>query len=192
MTKESRQRAARLLADAWLAGVTVDFPPELLPTCRAAAYAVQDEMARLLAVDPAKAVVGWKVGATSAGVQKAEGYDGPIPGRIFASTVFQTGAELPQFRCPYAAIEAEIAFRFVVPPRPSKKQVQHRTAWQTMRGDASLLRHHQQPLRATVSNQLGQSSEYVGWHRRQWQWRRGRPGRARVRLAKAGFHATGA
>ena len=121
MTKESSQRAANLLADAWLAGATVDFPPELLPANRAAAYAVQDEMARLLSVDPANAVVGWKVGATSPGVQKAEGYDGPIPGRIFASTVYQTGAELPQSRCPYAAIEAEIAFRFVVPPRPSKK-----------------------------------------------------------------------
>ena len=122
MTRESSQRAASLLADAWLAGATVDFPPELLPANRAAAYAVQDEMARLLAVDPANAVVGWKVGATSPGVQKAEGYDGPIPGRILASTVYQTCAELPQSCCTYAAIEAEIAFRFVVPPRPSKKQ----------------------------------------------------------------------
>ena len=112
-------KAARLLADAWQAGATVDFPPELLPADRAAACAIQDGMARLLAVDPANAVVGWKVGATSPGVQKAEGYDGPIPGRVFASTLYRNRARLPSSRFPAAAVEAEIAFRFVAAPRPA-------------------------------------------------------------------------
>jgi 2-keto-4-pentenoate hydratase len=121
MTKESRQRAARLLADAWLAGATIDLPAALLPADRAAAYAIQDEIARLLAADPANAVAGWKVGATSAGVQKAEGYDGPIPGRVFASMVYASEAELPPSRCSNAAIEAEIAFLFAAAPRMADK-----------------------------------------------------------------------
>ncbi len=114
-------RAARLLADAWLTRSTIDYPPDLLPADRLAAYAIQDEMARLLAADEAHAVVGWKVGATSRGVQKAEGYDGPIPGRIFASTVFESPAQLPASRCPYAKIEAEIAFRFLTTPQPAQR-----------------------------------------------------------------------
>ena len=124
MTQESHQRAARLLADAWLARATIELPTKLLPPDRATAYAIQDEMARLLAAvaesigAPSKqAVVGWKVGATSPGVQKAEGYDGPIPGRIFASTVFASPARLPSALCPYAKVEAEIAFRFRVAPK---------------------------------------------------------------------------
>ncbi len=75
--------AGRLLADAWLAGRTVEFRDELLPDDRAAAYAVQDGMAGILAAKPGNRVVGWKVGATSPGVQRAEGYDGPIPGPDF-------------------------------------------------------------------------------------------------------------
>lgn len=117
MTTATIGRAARLLADAWLAGETVKFPRDLLPEDRAAAYAIQDEMASLLASEPAHAVVGWKVGATSMGVQRAEGYDGPIPGRIFASTVYDSGATVPLLRCRHGAIEVEIAFRFDAAPQ---------------------------------------------------------------------------
>ena len=95
---------------------TVEFPKELLPEDRATAYAIQDEMASMVASDTADAVVGWKVGATSAGVQRTEGYDGPIPGRIFASTVFDSGAMVPLSRCRHGAIEVEIAFRFAAAP----------------------------------------------------------------------------
>lgn len=116
MTTATFGRASCLLADAWLAGETVEFPRELLPKDRAAAYAIQDEMANLVASDPAHEVVGWKVGATSMGVQKAEGYDGPIPGRIFASTVYDSGATVPLSRCRFGAIEVEIAFRFDAAP----------------------------------------------------------------------------
>lgn len=116
--REKIQRAAGLLADAWLAGNTIDLPPQLLPTDRAFAYATQDEMARLLAVDPANRPIGWKVGSTSPGVQSSEGYDGPIPGRIFASTLYASGAAVPLTRCRHAKVEAEVAFRFITnPPR---------------------------------------------------------------------------
>ena len=116
MDRETIRRAGEILADAWLADDTVDFPSELLPSDRDAAYATQDEMARLLAGDPGNLAAGWKVGATSPGVQKAEGYDGPIPGRIFALTVFENGASVPLTRCRDAKVEAEVAFRFLAVP----------------------------------------------------------------------------
>ncbi len=117
MTTATIGRAARLLADAWLAGEAVEFPRELMPEDRTAAYAIQDEMATMVASDTADAVVGWKVGATSAGVHRAEGYDGPIPGRIFASTIYDSGATVPLSRCRHGAIEVEIAFRFDAAPQ---------------------------------------------------------------------------
>ncbi len=112
MARESIRRAGRLLADTWLADETVEFPAQLLPANRDSAYAIQDEMARLLSGDPSYHAAGWKVGATSPGVQKAEGYDGPIPGRIFASTIHKNGASIPLSRCRDAKIEAEVAFQF--------------------------------------------------------------------------------
>ena len=123
MPGESIRRAGRILADTWLADDAVEFPAELLPSDRDAAYAIQDEMARLLADDAANHVAGWKVGATSPGVQKAEGYDGPIPGRILASTIHMNGASVPLTRCRDARIEAEVAFQFQIGPGPGKRSV---------------------------------------------------------------------
>ena len=117
MEEESNLSAGRLLADAWMAAKTIDLPFELVPVHRDEAYATQDEMVRVLAVDPDNKVVGWKVGATSSGVQEAEGYDGPIPGRVIASTIYENRASIPPGRCQGAKVEAEIAFRFVTPPR---------------------------------------------------------------------------
>lgn len=116
MDEEHYRQAGRLLAKAWLEETTIDMPAELLPEDREAAYATQDEMAQQLAIEPANSAVGWKVGATSLGVQKAEGYDGPIPGRIFASSVYGNGATVSHTRCLHAKAEAEIAFRFVSAP----------------------------------------------------------------------------
>ena len=95
MANESYRGAGRVLAEAWLAAKTIDLPTDLLPVDRDEAYATQDEMARLLAVDPENKVVGWKVGATSSGVQEAEGYDGPIPGRVIASTIYKNCSSIP-------------------------------------------------------------------------------------------------
>ena len=120
MAGESIRRAGRILADTWLADETVDLPFELLPPDRDSAYATQDEMAGLLAVDPSNRAAGWKVGATSPGVQKAEGYDGPIPGRILASTIRIGGASVPLTRCRDAKVEAEVAFQFKSAPGRKK------------------------------------------------------------------------
>ena len=112
MARESIRCAGRILAETWLADDAVVLPSELHPPDRDSAYATQDEMTTLLAVDPSHRAAGWKVGATSPGVQKAEGYDGPIPGRILASTIRINGASFPLTRCRDAKVEAEVAFQF--------------------------------------------------------------------------------
>lgn len=114
--RESYRRAALVLAEAWTGDKTVNFQAELLPRDRVEAYAVQDEMACLLTADGANALAGWKVGATSPGVQRAEGYDGPIPGRIIAATVYGSGSRVPLARCHNANVEVEVAFRFGAAP----------------------------------------------------------------------------
>lgn len=125
MDRETVRRAGEILAEAWLVDGAVDFPSELLPSDRDAAYAVQDEMARLLPEAPSLRAAGWKVGATSPGVQEAEGYDGPIPGRIFASTVFEDAASVPLARCRNAKVETEVAFRFMAAPHLNNVRFTH-------------------------------------------------------------------
>ena len=56
--------------------------------------------------------VGWKIGAASQDIRRAEGVPGPSPGRIYEGTVFSTGASLgPEYFINYRNIECEFAFR---------------------------------------------------------------------------------
>lgn len=55
--------------------------------------------------------VGWKVGAASEDVRRAEGLPGPSPGRIYRHTVFPSGAQLPRdLFINYRNCECEFAF----------------------------------------------------------------------------------
>ncbi len=105
------------LAEAWQACGVVDIGAEILPVDREGAYLVQDKMAAALEREFGETVAGWKVGATSVGVQRAEGYDGPIPGRIFGATVYRDGAVVPRGRLQQASVEAEVGFRFGSEPK---------------------------------------------------------------------------
>ncbi len=65
---------------------------------------------------------GWKIGAASVEVQKAEGVPGPAPGQLRRDAIFQSPARLPaalfiNYRCS----ECEFAFRMAddLPPRPA-------------------------------------------------------------------------
>ena len=109
-------RAAAALAEAWFECREVDLAGEFLPVDRSGAYSVQDETVGLLEGKYGERVVGWKVGATSPGVQRAEGYDGPIPGRIFGSTAYLSRSTVPAERCRQGKVEAEVGFRFVAAP----------------------------------------------------------------------------
>lgn len=100
--------AARL-ARAWQGGGTIELPGDAeRPRTRAEAFAVQDRMAALIG----GRCVGWKVGATVVAVQRLEGHDGPIPGRLFADRVFDSPAKVAAADFPRARVECEFAFRF--------------------------------------------------------------------------------
>jgi len=71
-------------------------------------------MSVVLALDARRGLrgVGWKIGAASLDIRKAEGLPGPSPGRIYDGTVFPSGASLgPEFFINYRNIECEFAFR---------------------------------------------------------------------------------
>lgn len=56
--------------------------------------------------------IGWKVGAASEEVRRAEGLPGPIPGRLYCGAVFRDGAVLgPELFINYRNVECEFAFR---------------------------------------------------------------------------------
>ena len=116
MAEDRVRGAAELLADAWRNAATIDALPRVLrPRDLKEAYAIRDEMARQIG----EKTVGWKIGASSPGLQRAEGYDEPVPGRIFEANVYPSPAELPLGRIPNAKVECEFAFRLSadLPPR---------------------------------------------------------------------------
>ncbi|NQW09652.1 MAG: hydratase [Alphaproteobacteria bacterium] len=118
MANNSTQRAAELLAQAWMKpGKAESFPDELRPKTREDAYAIQDAMASIIG----QASTGWKLGATSPAMRRKAGHDGPIIGRIFEEVTFLSPARLPIARFPHARAECEFAFRLLtdIPARPN-------------------------------------------------------------------------
>ena len=108
MRDDGVERAARILAEAWLeARPAESFPQELRVGDRLQAYQVQDAMARIIG----EPVTGWKLGATSPAMGRRAGHDGPIIGRVFESVTFSSPARLPAARFPDARVECEFAFR---------------------------------------------------------------------------------
>lgn len=114
--KPSLDKLATSLTEAWRNSTTIPLPPaDAAPATREEAYAVQDRIAERLG----ERVIGWKVGAAVRAVQVLEGHDGPIPGRMFASRLFDSPARVPASVFDGYKIECEFAFRFseAVPPR---------------------------------------------------------------------------
>jgi 2-keto-4-pentenoate hydratase len=81
----------------------------------AQALAIQDAMAAAMGA----AVVGWKVGLTSARAQELCGVDAPLAGPVFDDQVWQSGAAVAPVEGDLGIIEAEIGFRMraALPPR---------------------------------------------------------------------------
>ena len=59
-----------------------------------------------------KKTVGWKIGAVSKEIQEEEGYDGPVPGKIFLETFLKTNTEINYNDIPYSNLECEYALQF--------------------------------------------------------------------------------
>jgi 2-keto-4-pentenoate hydratase len=112
MTGSNATRAAELLAECWRECRQMpDLPVDLLPTGRAEAYAIQDELARLLPFD----VAGWKVGMASPASLADAGFDEPIAGRLFVQTLAQSPATFAVDDFISPMVESEFAFRLLDP-----------------------------------------------------------------------------
>lgn len=72
-------------------------------------YAIQKELVPLLLADGDR-IVGYKVGVTSAAMQKLIGIDSPDYGPVFASTVYADGDTIPLDKFIQPKVEAEIVF----------------------------------------------------------------------------------
>lgn len=103
---QQHEQLAQDLAEAWRSGGTIPLPPKG-PASRADAYAIQDRMAELIG----GTVAGWKVGATVHAVQVFEGHDGPLPGRVFADRLYDSGTKIPAKLFRGVKVECEFAFR---------------------------------------------------------------------------------
>lgn len=101
---------ATLLASAWRTRTLIGaIDAAALPGDRAQAYAIQEETVR----KTGERIDGWKVGAVVEAVQRAEGFDGPIPGMILHATLRFGDARFPAAELPEAKLECEYAFRFL-------------------------------------------------------------------------------
>lgn len=78
----------------------------VMPADEDEAYDAQDALGEYLGMY----VAGWKIGATTAPVQKAIGMTEPFSGRIIAGTVHRSGVELPAGNG-HNILEAEFAVR---------------------------------------------------------------------------------
>ena len=83
-------------------------PKTCQPQSRAEGYAVQ------LAISQAagKAIVGWKIAATSAAGQRHINASGPLVGSLLEGQVFRSGASIPSAGNHMHVVEPEIAFVF--------------------------------------------------------------------------------
>lgn len=99
---------ARRLYDARRTGVPVPpFTDEMPGLGMADGYAIQQHLVAMLLADGER-ICGYKLGLTSAPMQKLLGVDSPDFGPVFASTVYRDGAELPVDRFIAPRMEGEI------------------------------------------------------------------------------------
>ena len=106
----SNPSISTLLASAWRSRTLIDeIDDQALPSDRGQAYVIQEEMVHATA----EPLDGWKVGAVAKAVQRAEGFDGPIPGMILRSTLRHGDSNFRATDLPEAKLECEYAFRFL-------------------------------------------------------------------------------
>lgn len=108
MSPDACREAARLLWNHRVAGTVADALPEALrPKDKAEGHAIQ---AALPAVS-GRAVVGWKIAATSAAGQAHIHVGGPLAGRILEGLTPAVGSTVPLAGNRMRVVEPEFAFR---------------------------------------------------------------------------------
>ncbi len=99
------------LANAWMKKTLVDlngFSSNEIPKNRDEAY----KALSLFYKEMDKKTVGWKIGAVAKEVQKEEGFDGPVPGKIFKETILPSNCIIEYSEIPNSNLECEYAFKF--------------------------------------------------------------------------------
>ncbi len=112
MLSMQEEALAQAIAAAWDTGSKISLPIEpVVPDSRAAAYRIQDRVAAILG----REVAGWKVGAAIEAVQKLEGHDGPVHGRVLADRIYRNGGQAPGQLLNGCKAECEFGFRVIRP-----------------------------------------------------------------------------
>ena len=99
------------LANAWMKKTLVDlneFSKNEIPKNRDEAYKALNIFYKELE----KKTVGWKIGAVAKQVQKEEGFDGPVPGKIFEESILTSNCKIEYSEIPSSNLECEYAFKF--------------------------------------------------------------------------------
>lgn len=124
MDRENLLQAARLLGEARLATApTPDLIDRLCPQGQAEGYALQAALADWLTANGQATLAGYKVGATTADMQRYLGTPGPAFGHVRAANVHTSPAVLAFGGFHNPGIECEVAFRLgedldpAAPPR---------------------------------------------------------------------------
>ena len=105
------KKLGKKLAECWLNKSLLDLNTlsnKDIPTSRKEAFEAQNNFYKSVN----KRTVGWKIGAVAKEVQKEEGYDGPVPGKIFQETFLETNTEINFNDIPYSNLECEYALQF--------------------------------------------------------------------------------
>jgi 2-keto-4-pentenoate hydratase len=100
------------LANSWLnkSFLNLDnFNKKDIPSTRKEAFEAQNFFYQKVN----KKTVGWKIGAVAKEIQEDEGYDGPVPGKIFQDTFLEANTEINFDDIPYSNIECEYALQFL-------------------------------------------------------------------------------
>jgi 2-keto-4-pentenoate hydratase len=90
-------------------------PAALRPPDLDAGYALQDRVTALMSSRGRGATIGWKVGSTTASMQRLLGVPQPAAGRMFESSLLSAGATIAFRRYRRPAIECEVAVRLGQP-----------------------------------------------------------------------------
>lgn len=112
MDDDTLARCASLIGDARLAASSLPtLAASVRPDSIADGYAVQSALHGYFCDRAGSTLAGWKIGATTASMQKYLGVDGPAYGRVMDSNVHASGAALSASGFCQPGIECEIGMR---------------------------------------------------------------------------------